>query len=125
MEQFYLNRKSDLEEENQFDISDIAKESGLLISIFVTSTIWTELIKPDEEAIKSGENETSRIKEILSHLVTSIRLARQTKRSNIINFKTQLTSDGKSRDYEIISYLGPINKDNNNPCITLLSNDDL
>ena len=122
MEKFYLNRCKDLEEEKQTDISDIAKETGLLITVFVTSKIWKEIIKPDEEAIKRGENETSRTKEILSQLVTSIRLSRQTGHpNNILNLNTQLTFEGKSKNFEIISYLGPISEDNKNPCITLFT----
>ena len=126
MDRFYLNRDKDLEVEKQVDISDIAKESGLLINIFVTSKVWTEIVKPDEEAIKRGENETSRTKEILSELVTAIRLSRQTSRSNnILTLNTKLTAEGKSKAFEIISYLGPISEDNNKPCITLFAADEV
>mgnify|MGYP001826790240 CR=1 FL=1 len=125
MEQFYINREKDLEEEKQFDISEVAKESGLLFTIYVTEYIWKGIIEPDEEATKRGEDEKTRTKEVLSELVSAIRLARQQGKTNIISFKASLTKEGKSQDFEIMSYLGPIGKENNNPCITLFTGQDI
>lgn len=125
MEQFTLNREKDLENERQYDISEIARKSGLMINIFVTDSIWKNMIVPDDEAVKRGEDENSRTKEILSQLVSSIRIARQHGKTNTITFKTRLTSEGKSKDYEITSYLGHTSREDLNPCITLLTSRDL
>lgn len=125
MEQFTLNREKDLENERQYDISEIARKSGLMINIFVTDSIWKNMIVPDDEAVKRGEDENSRTKEILSQLVSSIRIARQHGKTNTITFKTRLTSEGKSKDYEITSYLGHTSREDLNPCITLLTSGDL
>ena len=125
MEKFYKQREKDLEDELQMDISEIARESGLLITMFVTSKVWNDLIKPDEEAIKRGENENSRTKEILSELVTVIRVSRQTQKTNLLNFSADLTVDGKSRNFDLISYLGPVSDEINKPSITLLTPEEI
>ncbi len=125
MEKFYMERESDLELEKQFEVSDVARESGLMIRIFVTSLLKKELMEPDSEASDRGEDESTRLKEILSPLVSSIRATRKTKRTNLINFSASVTKDGKGREFQVISYLGPVTKDSEEPCITLLLPEDL
>ncbi|MXW21937.1 MAG: hypothetical protein F4X55_00880 [Candidatus Dadabacteria bacterium] len=125
MERFFMERETDLELEKQFEVSDVAKESGLMIRIFVTSLLKKELMEPDSEASARGEDESTRLKEILSPLVSSIRATRKAKRTNIINFSASVTKDGKGREFQVISYLGPVTKDSEEPCITLLLPEDL
>jgi len=125
MEKFYLEREADLELEKQFEVSDVARESGLMIRIFVTSSLKKEMMEPDSEASARGEDESTRLKEILSPLVSSIRATRKTKRTNMINFTASVTKDGKAREFQVISYLGPVTKDSEEPCITLLLPEDL
>ena len=125
MERFYMEREDDLELEKQFEVSGVARESGLMIRIFVTSSLKKELMEPDSEASDRGEDESTRLKEILSPLVSSIRATRKTKRTNIINFSASVTKDGKGQEFQVISYLGPVTKDSEEPCITLLLPEDL
>ncbi len=125
MEKFYLEREDDLELEKQFDVSAVARESGLMIRMFVTSSLKKEMMEPDSEASARGEDENTRLKEILSPLVSSIRSTRKTKRTNVINFTASVTKDGKGREFQVISYLGPVTKDSEEPCITLLLPEDL
>lgn len=125
MEKFFLEREEDLEAEKQFEVSGVARESGLMIRIFVTSSLKKEMLEPDSEASARGEDEDTRLKEILSPLVSSIRSTRKTKRTNLINFTASVTKDGKGREFQVISYLGPVTKDSEEPCITLLLPEDL
>ena len=125
MERFYLERETDLELEKQFEVSNVARESGLMIRIFATSSLKKEMMEPDSEASARGEDENTRLKEILSPLVSSIRATRKTKRTNVINFTASVTKDGKAREFQVISYLGPVTKDSEEPCITLLLPEDL
>lgn len=125
MENFYINRDSDLENELQIDISDKAKEAGLMMPLYVTSTIWQKIIEPDEEALKMGESEKGRLKELLSQLVSTIRQRRQTQKTNMLYFSASYTKDGKSETTEVYSYLGPITRKNQNPCITLFTSADV
>lgn len=125
MEKFYLEREEDLELGKQFEVSGVARESGLMIRIFVTSSLKKEMMEPDSEASARGEDEDTRLKEILSPLVSSIRSTRKTKRTNVINFTASVTKDGKGREFHVISYLGPVTKDSEEPCITLLLPEDL
>lgn len=125
MERFYLEREADLELEKQFEVSGVARESGLMIRIFVTSSLKKEMMEPDSEASARGEDEDTRLKEILSPLVSSIRSTRKTKRTNVINFTASVTKDGKGQEFQVISYLGPVTEDSKEPCITLLLPEDL
>ncbi len=125
MEKLYLERENDLELEKQFEVSDVARESGLMIRMFVTSSLKKEMMEPDSEASARGEDENTRLKEILSPLVSSIRTTRKTKRTNLINFTASVTKDGKGREFQVISYLSPVTKDSEEPCITLLLPEDL
>lgn len=125
MENFYTNRNEDVENEKQIDVSEQAKNSGLHMPVFVTSNIWKDIIEPDEEAVKMGESVNGRTKEILSQLVMAIRLSRQTQKTNVINFSASFTKDGKSENTEVSSFIGPISKENKNPCITIFTAADL
>jgi hypothetical protein len=125
MQNFYLEREADLELEKQFEVSGVARESGLMIRIFVTSSLKKEMMEPDSEASARGEDEDTRLKEILSPLVSSIRATRKTKRTNVINFTASVTKDGKGQEFQVISYLGPVTEDSKEPCITLLLPEDL
>ena len=125
MEKFCLEREADLELEKQFEVSNVARESGLMIRIFVTSSLKKEMMEPDSEASARGEDENTRLKEILSPLVSSIRATRKTKRTNLIDFTASVTKDGKDREFQVISYLGPVTKDSEEPCLTLLLPEDL
>lgn len=125
MEKFCLEREADLGLEKQFEVSNVARESGLMIRIFVTSSLKKEMMEPDSEASARGEDENTRLKEILSPLVSSIRATRKTKRTNLIDFTASVTKDGKDREFQVISCLGPVTKDSEEPCITLLLPEDL
>ena len=125
MQNFYLEREEDLELGKQFEVSGVARESGLMIRIFVTSSLKKEMMEPDSEASARGEDEDTRLKEILSPLVSSIRSTRKTKRTNVINFTASVTKDGKGQEFQVISYLGPVTEDSKEPCITLLLPEDL
>ncbi len=125
MERFCMEREVDLELEKQFEVSEVARESGLMIRIFVTSLLKKEIMEPDSEATARGEDENTRLKEILSPLVSSIRATRKAKKTNLINFTASVTKDGKGQEFQVLSYLGPVMKDSEEPCITLLLPEDL
>ncbi len=120
-----MEREVDLELEKQFEVSEVARESGLMIRIFVTSLLKKEIMEPDSEATARGEDENTRLKEILSPLVSSIRATRKAKKTNLINFTASVTKDGKGQEFQVLSYLGPVMKDSEEPCITLLLPEDL
>ncbi len=120
-----MEREADIELEKQFEVSEVARESGLMIRIFVTSLLKKEMMEPDSEATARGEDENTRLKEILSPLVSSIRATRKTKRTNLVNFTASVTKDGKGQEFQVLSYLGPVTKDSEEPCITLLLPEDL
>ena len=114
-------RKEALEEGKLRDVSDAAKESGLLVPVYITSEIWNNWITPDDEAMKNGENEKTRLRNMMDKLLYYIRVHRQTNRSNLIYFPVPLTKDGKTENVQLLSHLGPIEKTDHRPCITIMS----
>lgn len=113
-------RKEALDEGKLRDISDAAKEAGLLIPVYITSTVWDGWITPDDQAIKNGENEQTRLRNMMDKLLYYIRVHRQTNRSNLIYFPVPLTKEGKTENVQLLSYLGPIEKTDHRPCITIM-----
>ena len=114
------NRNSDLENGLQYDVTDASTRAGLPFTVFVTSTVWDNLINPDEEAQKKGESTDTRLNILLNKLIQSIRTHRRNSKSNFFNFNVSLTSEGKSKDFVVLSYLGPKTIESNDPSITLL-----
>lgn len=114
-------RKQALEEGKQKDVSDVAREVGLLIPAFITSDVWDTWVTPDDEGINQGENEKTRLMNIIDKLVYYIRVHRQTNKSNLVYFPVPLTKGGKPEDVQLLSHLGPIEQTDNRPCITIMT----
>ena len=113
-------RKEALEQGKQRDITDVAKEAGLLVPVFITSAVWNNWITPDDEGIKKGENEQTRLRNVMDKLLYYIRVHRQTSRSNLIYFPVPLSKEGKQENVQLLSHLGPIERTDNRPCITIM-----
>ena len=120
MENFIKNRNSDITDGRQIDISEYGQQSGMPLPLFTTSGVWESHIKPDEEAVKKGETEIKRLGKIINQLIYYIRVYRQDNRSNVFGFEVDLTNKGVSESINLISYLGPKNDVDENPCITIL-----
>ncbi len=114
-------REQRLEEGKERDISDVAKEAGLLVPVFITSSVWDNWVTPDEESVKQGEDEKTRLRNIMDKLLYYIRVHRQTNKSNLIYFPVPLTKEGKQEDVQLLSYLGPVERTDNRPCITIMT----
>ena len=119
VEDLMNNRDADIENGDQYDLTQAASELGFPLPLYVTSAIKSNYIKPDEESRGKGEDERSRLKQILDKLIYAIRVHRQKSRSNIIKFEVNLTRDGKSERADFLSYIGQISNENKNPCITI------
>lgn len=105
----------------QKDISEIAKEVGLLIPVFVTSEIWDNWIIPDQKSMEEGENEKSRATDLINGFLYYMRVHRQTSKSNLIYFPVKFKKNGEEETLQIMSHLGPLEQDDNRPCITIMT----
>jgi len=105
----------------QKNVSDIAKEVGLLIPVFVTSSVWDNWITPDQKSIELGENEKARASNVINKFLYFMRVHRQTSKSNLIYFPVTLKKDGKEEDVQLMSHLGPLEDEDNRPCITIMT----
>jgi hypothetical protein len=114
-------RKQALEEGKQRDITETAKEAGLLVPVFITATVWDTWITPDEPGAKTGEDEKRRLRSILDKLLYFIRVHRQTNKSNLIYFPVPLTRGGKEENVQLMSHLGPLERVDRRPCITIMT----
>ncbi len=125
MENFIKNRNSDITDGRQIDISEYGQQSGMPLPLFTTSGVWESHIKPDEESVKKGETDIKRLGKIIDQLIYYIRVYRKDNRSNVFGFEVDLTNKGVSESINLISYLGPKNDVDENPCITILLPEEL
>jgi hypothetical protein len=114
-------RKRAIEEGKQRDITEAAKEAGLLVPVFITSTVWDKWITPDEDGPRTVEDEKMRLRSILDKLLYFIRVHRQTNRSNFIYFPVPFTKEGKEENVQLMSHLGPLERADQRPCITIMT----
>ncbi len=105
----------------QKNISDIAKEAGLLIPVFVTSSIWDNWITPDNKSMEEGEDEKARATNLINSFLYYMRVHRQSSKSNLIYFPTKFKKDGNEEEVQLMSHLGPIEEGDNRPCITIMT----
>jgi len=125
MENFIINRNSDITEGRQIDISEYGQQSGMPLTLYTTSGVWENHVKPDEESVKKGETDIKRLGKIINQLIYYIRVYRQDNRSNVFGFEVDLTYKGVSESINLISYLGPKSDIDENPCITILLPEEL
>jgi len=114
-------RKQALETGKQRDVTGTAREAGLLVPVFITSTVWDSWITPDEEGLKTGEDENRRLRSVLDKLLHFIRVHRLNNKSNLIYFPVPLTRDGKEENVQLMSHLGPLEMADRRPCITIMA----
>ena len=114
-------RKRALEEGRQRDISETAREAGLLVPVFITSTVWDNWIASGDAGMKTEDAEKRRLRSILDKLLYFIRAQRQTSKSNLIYFPVPLTREGKEENVQLMSHLGPLERADRRPCITIMT----
>jgi len=124
MVQSNLTRKKALKEGRQKDVTDKAKQAGLFFPVFITDTVWNNWITPDQKSRQSGQDEKQRFDYLISKLVYSLRVHRQTSRSDTIYFNGSFTRDGRSEDVMFMSKVGVIDTDDPRPCITIMMPDE-
>jgi hypothetical protein len=117
-------RKRAVEEGKQRDVTEAAREAGLMVPVFITSTVWDNWVAPDEEGMRTGEDEKTRLRNILNKLLYFIRVHRQTSKSNLIYFPVPLTRSGKEENVQLMSHLGPHDRGDQRPCITIMTPED-
>ncbi len=105
----------------QKNISEIAKEAGLLIPVFVTSSIWENWITPDQKSIEDGDDEKSRALNVINNFLYYMRVHRQSSKSNLIYFPVKFKKDGDEEEVQLMSHLGPLEEGDNRPCITIMT----
>ncbi len=105
----------------QKNISEIAKEAGLLIPVFVTSSIWENWITPDQKSIEDGDDEKSRALNVINNFLYYMRVHRQSSKSNLIYFPVKFKKDGDEEEVQLMSHLGPVEEGDNRPCITIMT----
>jgi hypothetical protein len=105
----------------QKNVSDIAKEVGLLIPVFITSSVWDTWITPDQKSIEKGEDEKTRASNVINKFIFFMRVHRQTSKSNLIYFPVTLKKDGKEEDVQLMSHLGPLEEGDSRHCITIMT----
>ena len=105
----------------QKNVSEIAKELGLLIPVYLTSFVWENWVTPDQKSIEEGENEKIRASNLINSFLYYMRVHRQTSKSNLIYFPVKFKKNGEEESVQLMSYLGPLEEVDNRPCITIMT----
>jgi hypothetical protein len=105
----------------QKNVSEIAKELGLLIPVYLTSFVWENWVTPDQKSIEEGENEKIRASNLINSFLYYMRVHRQTSKSNLIYFPVKFKKNGEEESVQLMSYLGPLQEGDNRPCITIMT----
>ncbi len=103
------------------DVTNVAREAGLLIPVYLTEEIWTNWVASDTQEQDDEEHEKKRVRTIIDRLQYFIRVHRQTSTSNLIFFPVQFAKDNKPEEVQLLSYLGPLTQDDDRPCITIMT----
>lgn len=113
-----MDRQKALDDGSQRDITDISKEAGLFLPVFITNKVLDKIYEGSDTNI--SEVQKRLIKVTLSKLVYSLRVHRQTSKSNLIYFNASIEKHGKNETALLLSLLGPIDSDDPRPCITIM-----
>ena len=105
----------------QKNVSEIAKELGLLIPVYLTSFVWENWVTPDQKSIEEGEDEKIRASNLINSFLYYMRVHRQTSKSNLIYFPVKFKKNGEEESVQLMSYLGPLQEGDNRPCITIMT----
>lgn len=105
----------------QKNVSEIAKELGLLIPVYLTSFVWENWVAPDQKSIEEGEDEKIRASNLINSFLYYMRVHRQTSKSNLIYFPVNFKKNGEEESVQLMSYLGPLQEGDNRPCITIMT----
>jgi len=114
------SRKNFVEEGLQRDVSDIAKQAGLIFPVFVTQAVWDRCICWERKDVSIGEIEKKRLWKVLNNLVYVLRVHRQSSKSNVIYFNVLIEKSNKRENIMLLSHVGPIDAYDRKPCITVM-----
>ncbi len=103
-----MDRQKALDDGVQRDITDLSKEAGLFLPVFITNEVLDNWITIEGNHPNFSDVEKGILKAILSKLVYSLRVHRQTSKSNLIYFNASIERDGKNETALLLSLLGPI-----------------
>ena len=117
---YAMDRQRAVDDGLQKDITDISKEVGLFLPVFITNKVMLNWITSGRNNSKVSEDQRKIIKVILSKLVYSLRVHRQTSKSNLIYFNVSIEKDGRNETVLLLSLLGPIDSSDRRPCITIM-----
>ena len=115
-----MDRQRALDDGLQKDITDLSKEAGLFLPVFITNKVLDDWIANEGSDPNFSEVEKGILKVILSKLVYSLRVHRQSSKSNLIYFYASIEKDGKNETALLLSLLGPIDSVDHRPCITIM-----
>ncbi len=115
-----MDRQRALDDGLQRDITDLSKEAGLFLPVFITNEVLDNWITIEGNHPNFSDVEKGILKAILSKLVYSLRVHRQTSKSNLIYFNASIERDGKNETALLLSLLGPIDSVHHRPCITIM-----
>ncbi|MEX2389232.1 MAG: DUF6573 family protein [Phycisphaeraceae bacterium] len=99
------------------DLTEWARETGFVVPVACTSSVWHEYIVPPEDTKAMGQSERGRAHDVLFLLFHAIR--HTNREGNLIFYKVGfLMAGGKHRSVELKAHCGP--GDQGEPVMTIM-----
>lgn len=114
-------RAQAIEDGELVDITDSARQAGILWPVAVTRAVWVEYIVPDDRSRPYGQSEEGRAWDMVNVLAWALR-ARKRQNAPVENFWMTVQFIMKKRQKRNVRlYVGIGPGDEGEPCITIMT----
>ncbi len=115
------SRREALEDGALVDVSELGKEVGFRRPVALTAAVWAECVAVPKAMEKTGQDEASRVRDVLSKLLIAILLSNHSGR--VLGFKIRVFSSPPRRvEVPLKAVFGP--DDDGEPCVTIMLPDE-
>lgn len=116
---YSYTRKQAIEDGVLVDVSEVAKEAGIIFPTVVTRAVWDGIVEPDEIAKSHGESVQGRLWDVLWMLFVAVKRGGT---GSLTNFQLIATENGRQHIRKLKAVCGP--GDDAAPVITIMLPDE-
>jgi hypothetical protein len=120
---YTYTRKQAIADGIQREISDVAKEEGFKFRTFMTERVWSKCVQVPEGV--TGQDERGRLHDIFWMLQCVIRSMKT--KDNLVSFEVLVRVNNRGhglRKYRLLAQCGPVDIDDSEPSLTIMTPED-
>ncbi len=123
---YSYTRKNGIADRQQFNIDNIdkslRKDAGIIVPLFITDTVMNIV----NESVYTGcSNEREILKNILEIFSQKVKTCSCDTLSFIVLINRKFKNNVRKRTFEFIAQIGPLDIDNQNPAVTIMTERDI